>query len=95
VAVTSTSLRTEHPEWEDAPDAVVDAAIARAQSLISATVLGDRFDDAVALKACQLLALHPQGRDMRLEKDESRTIYDGPLEALLRAAGSAYRMVPL
>jgi len=95
MAVTRTSLQTDHPEWSNAPDDVVDAAIARAQAELEEDVLGaDLFDPAVTLRACQVLARHPQGRDMRLKPNSRETIYDAELDDLLRARGTAYRVTP-
>ena len=95
MAVTSTTLRAAHPEWTNAPDDVVTAAITAAQGELSEDVLGaDLYDRAVTLRACQVLARHPQGRDMRLKPNSLDTIYDVELDDILRARGTAYRVTP-
>lgn len=94
MTVTRTSLLTEHPEWANAPTDLVDAKLAAAKALLDTDVLGDLYDYAVVLKTCQLLALSPFSRDMRLSKDDGTTIYDRELHDILIPAGSAHRVEP-
>lgn len=95
MAVTRTSLLVEHPEWANAPSALVDAKLATAQGLLDSDVLGDLYDYAVVLKACQLLATSPFARDMKLSKDDGTTIYDKALNEILIPAGAAHRVLPV
>jgi hypothetical protein len=97
MAVTVADIRADHREFNvaDHPtDAEIQNAIDRAERLLSEDELGDLYDDAVALKACQRLARSPFGRDLRLTKDERTTIYDEDLRELLEPVGRAERVSP-
>lgn len=94
MAVTRASLLIEHPEWANASSALVDAKLATAQNLLDSDVLGDLYDYAVVLKTCQLLAISPFARDMKLSASNGTTIYDHALEEILIPAGTAHRVLP-
>lgn len=94
MAVTRSSLIAGHPEFTDASTALVEWAIAQAEARIDETVLGDSYDQAVEWQACELLSHSPFGIQMRLVADPTKSIYRGPLDELLKAAGTAYRYVP-
>jgi len=95
VAVTRASLRTNNPEFEDAPDDVIDAKIANATARVSTTVVGDTvIDNAVEQLACHLLALSPFARDMRLVREDSTTIYMDEYHRIIESQGRAYRVLP-
>lgn len=94
MAVTRTSLLVEHPEWANAPTALVDAKLATAKALLDSDVLDTLYDPAVVLKTCQLLAVSPFARDMKLSSDDGTTIYDRALNEILIPAGAAHRVEP-
>lgn len=97
MAVTIASLRAAHREFAEVDhptDAEVQAAIDHATSLLDQAGLGALYDNAVDLMACQLLALSPFARDLRLEKYEHATIFDQPLNDILEVMGRAYRVIP-
>lgn len=77
MAVTVASLTERYPEIGPTPEAVVTRAIAEATRRTSLAALGDRFDDAVSLRAMHLLAVSPQGLNARLDTKPS----DNPLMA--------------
>ena len=97
MAVTVASLRADHPEFADTDhpsNAEVQAAIDRADRLYSDAELGDLYDDAVDLKACQSLARSPFARDLRLQKNSRATVYDDDLRQILEPVGRAERVIP-
>jgi hypothetical protein len=93
VAVTLTSLREAYPEFENAPDAVVTAAIARAEGRVDEEVLGDQYDQTVLLMACHEISISPYGQDLRLTSDDGETPYKRDARELLRAAGASWRVL--
>lgn len=93
MTVTATSLKAAWPEFSAADDDLVTAKIAQATRSLSEASLGDCYDDAVALKACHLLALSPDGRAMRLDPEGRAghfglgvTVYGQELDELIRAS---------
>lgn len=97
MAVTLASLRERYPEIGPTPDEVVTRAIAEATRRTSVSAYGDRYDDAVALRAMHLLALSPQGLNARVEGAPpgslEATMYGGELKQLMREAGGGAHMV--
>ena len=96
MAVTAADIRTKHPEF-DIPrntDVVLNAYIADAVLLHCAEVWGTRLDLGVEWKTCDLLARSPYGRELRLEKDETRTIYQAEWERIRDQVSHAFRLLP-
>lgn len=76
MAVTARTFRDHHPEFEEAPDEVVEAQLSNASTRCPASVWGDWRDEGIELYAARGIALSPHGRDMRLGEKESATVYD-------------------
>jgi len=90
VTVSVASLKERFPEIVPVDDTVVTRAIGEATRRTSRAALGDRYDDAVTLRAAHLVACSPQGGTARLEgavpgKLESTT-YGSELLQLFREA---------
>ena len=96
MAVTAADIRTFHREFDIAAntDAVIDEAIAKAVEDQDAEVWGTKMDQGVEWKTCDILSRSPFGRELRLEKDETKTIYQVEWERLRDQVSHAYRMLP-
>lgn len=94
--VTAATLKARWPTFGPTADAVVTAAIAEAERRTDARVFGDRFDDAVALRAAHNLSIDPGGQNARLtaaamDHSMNRTTYGLELKSLMRErAGGAW-----
>ncbi len=96
-AITAAGLRAAHPEWQNAPDDVVDHAVAAA----NARPLGLYADRSITgaaeetrrryLEASSILVRHPYGRDMR-QSDETEDVYRQEADQLDRVKGASYRV---
>lgn len=98
MAVSVASLTERFPEIGPTPEAVVSRAIAEATLRTSAKAFGDRYDDAVALRAMHLLAISPQGLNARLETKAGdnplmMSTYGTELLQLMREAAGGPHMV--
>ena len=67
MAVTSTLIQTEFPEFSETDTTLIDAKIADAVKRVNASVWGDLTDDGVKYLACHLIAMSPEGEQSRLE----------------------------
>jgi hypothetical protein len=87
--VTLASLRTRYPEFENAPDATVQAAIDDAEGIYSEGNCGTLYDQIVLEAACQMLAQSAYGREMKIDGERGLvTKHDAPLRRLTRKAGA-------
>jgi hypothetical protein len=96
MAVTATTLKAQHPEFDNTTltDAIITGAVARASLRCDQTVLGDQYDLAVEYYACHLLALSPHAVSMRLGGEQfrsSKSLYLDVYKEIISAAGAAYR----
>jgi len=94
MAVTVADLRREFPEFTPAPDAVLEAAIAAGYVAHDAQVWGSHLDLGVMLYACDRLARSPYARDLRLQMQDGRSVYQTELERLRGQVGAAWRVLP-
>ena len=96
MAVTAADIRTKHPEFDITrnTDAVIDAFIARAVAVHCAEVWGDLLDIGIEWKTCDMMARSPYARELRLERDEERTIYQEEWERLKNQVAHAWRVLP-
>lgn len=76
------SFRARFPEFRNAPDALVNDAIVRAEISCLADRWGELQDEGVGALAAHLLALSPYGQHARLSADDTRTTYGERYEAL-------------
>jgi hypothetical protein len=93
VTVTRDSLRKAFPTFDNAPDDMVDAGIARAELQVDGDVLGTQVDVAVLFLACHEIAMDPEGEDLRLENEDGESAYLDRYTAVIRRAGAAHRVI--
>lgn len=89
--MTRDSLREAFPSFENAPNDMVDAGIARAVLQVDPEVLGAQTDVAVLFLAAHEIAMDPHGQDLRLVSDDEASAYLARFTALTRAAGASWR----
>lgn len=92
MSVDTATFKAKFPEFENAPDAVVDAFITDAVVLCPDDVWGDFTDMGVELHTARSLALSPMGRGMELGSD-GMTVYDGRLAELRRIVSIGGRVI--
>lgn len=93
MTVTAATLKARFVEFAPVADSVVSAAIAEASRRCDVRVFGDRLDDAITLRACDLLATGAFGLAARQDAKGSTgpTTYAQQLTTLLRErAGGAW-----
>ena len=94
MAGTLVSLRAAHPEFETAPDVVVQSAIDEATDRVECSIFGTRHDAAVTWLACYLVSTSPYSRDKR--RNGTLDVPEGYLdqyERIARSAGRAHRWI--
>lgn len=79
---STTDLRTEYPEFTNAPETLAQAKIDRALQLTDEAVYGDQFALAVLLRAADMLARSPFARQMQLVSKDGSTPYSVELDTL-------------
>lgn len=82
MTVTAATFKARFEEFTPVGDSVVSAALAEATRRTDARVLGDRFDEAVALRAADLLATGAFGLPARADAKENA----GPSKYALQLA---------
>lgn len=93
MAVTATTLKARFVEFAPVADDVVAAAIAEASRRTDARVFGNRTDDAITLRACDLLATGAFGLASRQDAkgNTGPTTYAQQLATIVRErAGGAW-----
>jgi hypothetical protein len=97
VTTTVADFKERFTEFSPTADALVSRALGEATRRTSAAVFGERFDDAVALRAAHLLAISPQGTTARLEGAApgslESTTYGAELKQLMRECAGGPHMV--
>jgi hypothetical protein len=93
-AISRASLRAAHPEWEQAPDTVLNPVVARANDL---SLLADLWSDSEDtyrrhLEASALLYLSPFARDMHRPDSAARNPYREQAREMDRAKGAIWRV---
>jgi len=94
VAVTAADIKADHSEFDAVSDAMVTRYIAKAVAVHDAEVWGSLLDLGVEWKTCDLLARAPFARDLRLQADEEKTIYQSEWERLRGQVSHAWRVLP-
>lgn len=93
MAETAATFKARRPEFDPIADATVSAALAEATRRTDARVFGDRFDDAVSLRAADLLATGAFGLPARTDPKAATgpSTYAQQLATLVRErAGGAW-----
>lgn len=89
--MTASEFKAAFPEFEKAPDALVNAKIRIAELRTNSTVWGEQYEIGVSYLAARLLALSPFGRPMQLVNKDGSTVYDEPWRTSRDAVASGYR----
>ena len=92
MALTLSTFRARHPEYTGTPDSTVQAALDDALVRTPVEIWGALQDQGQAALAAHLLALTPQGRDMRVGKDKMETLYGKERQRLVRLVSSGGRV---
>lgn len=88
------TFRAQYPEYATAPDALVDAYLARATARVDAGVWGALKDEGIGLLTAHLLALAPNGQFARLQSNKGETTYGKEYDRLvIQVATMAYRVI--
>ncbi len=85
MAWTATTFKAIYTEFANTPDATVTDALASAVAKNDLRVLGDSYDQAVALYAAHLLSIAPGGQQARLQKNSLETTYSAQWKDLARS----------
>lgn len=94
MSVTVATFRTKFPEFTNAADNEIQAALDDALLLCPSDRWGAKQDMGVCLQAAQALALSPFSRDMAYTtKDGTTTIYDDRLARLRRLISPGLRVI--
>lgn len=86
MTVSVDRFRLAYPEFRDTDAALIDQKIGAASVRTSAVSLGECYDQAVMLLTAHLLAMSPDGEQVRLKKENRVTNYLIELERLYRAS---------
>lgn len=73
--MTLAQFRVHYPEFRTAPDEFVLSFLAAAETMISAAVVGTRYDQLHGLKAAHLMAISPGSINARLVAKDGTTTY--------------------
>lgn len=89
-AVTVSEFIVFAPEFSPADDALITAKLTEAERRCPSTTWGDGELQAAGImnKAAQMLALSPQGREMKLSTDDGKTAWDAQVMSLNRIAAA-------
>lgn len=90
--MTPAALRTAHPEFEEASDAVIQNAIDSAEMHMSEGAWGDEYDSGLMLLSCHYLAMSPYGEAAGLIDENRSSIYYADWLRAAKIVGSAYRV---
>jgi len=95
MAIDVPTFRQRFPEFDKAPDTLVEAKLEEGKRSCRTKAWGDgaEREDGVFFTAARLLALSPQGRSLRLVSEDGSTIYDETLRRLQRAMSYGFRLI--
>lgn len=96
MAVSASTFKSAHPEFESIPDPTVETALADALADIDVDIWGDDADRGQRLLAAHYLAMTPSGGQAGLRAGagaNQTSIYWGRYEDLRRRVGMAHRPV--
>ncbi len=87
-------FRMEYPEYDKAPDTVVSTILARASTRTPADIWGTLEDEGHGLLTAHLLALRPEGKEMRLKLGDGTlsSIYWPERHRLAQLVASGFRV---
>lgn len=80
------------PEFDSAPQAIVESCIAEAERQTPERVWGERQIDGIIWLAAHLLALSPQAKEMHIS-GTTQTLYQARREELERIVGFGPQVV--
>jgi hypothetical protein len=92
MSVTLDSFKAAYPEFVNAPDGLLNQALAQALREADAAICGQNWDDLVMLKMADRAARSPYGRSAQLMMKDGSTIYTGPMEDLVRIVAVGKRV---
>jgi hypothetical protein len=75
VALTAAKFLVLHPEFDTAPQEMVQNVIAEASRQLNPDVYGDKLDDAHRWLTAHLLTETPFGKTLRQADDDKPTVY--------------------
>lgn len=91
MALSLSEFRTLYPEFDGAPDAIVQGCLDYAEARTPVDIWGDLEPEGHGLLAAHLICMRPEGRDMRLEGG-LETIYSKQRAHLNRVVASGFRV---
>lgn len=91
--MTVADFKAAMPEFQDAPEPLVETALQDAAELCPESVWGEFTDNGIRYTAARRLALSPYARELALVGDDGRTVYDRDLEAYKRIVAIGPRVI--
>lgn len=88
------TFRSEFPEMDNMPDALVSAKLADAHLYFDEDLFGDLYLSAVKYQAAMLIAASPFGADLRIAKGSPETLYHESLRMIESKIPSTTLVVP-
>ncbi len=92
MAVTRRSFLARYPNFEPASKIMIDEALRDAVANVDTGIFGTKTDQAVALKAADILALSPFGQNARMQKKDGSTVWGQQFLALARSMTPGFRV---
>jgi Protein of unknown function (DUF4054) len=85
-------FRSRFPEFEKAPDALVNSKLSDASDQLDHTVWGSILDQGVGYLAAHLLSRSPWGQQARLDAKDRKTTYLEAFQELQARVGAGGRL---
>jgi hypothetical protein len=92
MAVERRDFLARFPEFEPAPPAMVESAIAEAIRNVDSGVWRDKTDDGVRWHTAHALAMSPFGQQARLVSKDGSTTYGMRFAELMRSVTPGFRV---
>jgi hypothetical protein len=93
MAVYAAELRTRYPEFNNAPDALVQQCIDDATLMVDAAVFGAKTDIAIKALAAHYIAINPLGEMARLDKQGKETTYWLQYQGIRKSVAAGFRVI--
>lgn len=90
--MTAAEFKALFPEFNNAPDALVESRIAWATSRTPADIWGDDQDQGIAWYAAHFLALLPAAKDMRKGEKPGESMYLRERQRMNAIVSSGFRV---
>jgi hypothetical protein len=90
--MTLEGFRDLYPEFQQAPDPLVEALLTQTEKGLSLEIWGERFDEIHGLETANALALRPDGISLRLEGG-TVSIYQSQIDQLRLAVVPGFMVV--